>query len=98
MARRRSGYVTVDVYEVIDAIDDEDLLEEVKSRKLIIGTAATDFIPEDDIREAYEELLRGRASEALAILDRLVHPKWGSVKAAQAAWQNAVSPSEGERK
>lgn len=76
--------VSIDVCEVIDAIDDDDLLEEVKSRKLIVG-AASDFVPEDDIREAYAELLRGRPSEALAILDRLINPKWRSTKAAEAA-------------
>ena len=91
MARRRNGAITIDVCEVIDAIDDDDLLREVQNRKLIVGSTATDFVPEDDIREAYEELRRGRPAEALAILDRLVNPKWNNIKACEMEFKKAAN-------
>lgn len=90
MKRHRSGYVRIDISEVMDEIEDEWLLEEVKHRKLIVPGDAVDFIPEDDIREACEELLRGRPHEALAILQRIVSPKWSSVKASQKAFEQAT--------
>jgi hypothetical protein len=88
MGKRRMGTVSVDVWDVIDQIDDEALLEEVKERKLAVG-GGPDFVPEDELRDAYAELLRNRPAEALAILDRLLNPKWGSTKAAEAALRSA---------
>jgi hypothetical protein len=79
---RRSGMIQIDVEELLDQVDDENLIVEVQSRKLIVGSPATDFVPEDDIREAYAELLRGRPREAMAILDRMINPKWTDAKAA----------------
>jgi hypothetical protein len=83
MARRRRGYMTVDVDldEALEHIDDETLVEEVKERKLSLGR--DDFDPMDDLRDAHEELLRGRPAEALAILERLIRPKWRSTKACE---------------
>ena len=83
MARRGRGYLTVDVdlHEALESCDDDMILEEMKTRKLNLGR--DDFEPMDDLREAHEELLRGRPAEALAILDRLVRPKWNSTKACE---------------
>lgn len=80
MARCRRGYMTVDVDldEALEHIDDETLAQEVKERKLSLGR--DDFDPMDDLRDAHEELLRGRPAEALAILERLIRPKWRSTK------------------
>ena len=80
MGKRRRGYMTVDVDldEALEHIDDESLVKEVKERKLSLGR--DDFDPMDDLRDAHEELLRGRPSEALAILERLIRPKWRSTK------------------
>ena len=94
---RRSGYVRIDISDVIDEIDDDDLLEEIKHRKLIVAGDAQDFMPMDDLVEAYAELLRGRASEAMAILDRIIHPKWGSMKLAQAELARALSLTQGNQ-
>ncbi len=82
---KRRGYVTVtvDISDVIDDIDDASLLEEVKERKLSLGR--DDFDPMDDLRDAHEELLRGRPAEALAILERLIRPKWRSTNACEIA-------------
>ncbi len=83
MGRRRSGYFTVnvDLGEALSACDDEMLLQEMKERKLNLGR--DDFDPMDDLRDAHEELLRGRPAEALAILERLIRPKWQSTKACE---------------
>lgn len=83
MGRRRSGYMTVDVDldEALDCIDDETLLREVKERKLSLGR--DDFDPMIDLCDAHEELLRGRPATALAILERLIHPKWNNTQACE---------------
>jgi hypothetical protein len=87
MAKRRRGYMTVDVDlgEAIDEMTDEMLLEEIKDRKLSLGR--DDFDPVDDLKDAHEELLRGRPAEALAILERLIRPKWRNTKACEAELQ-----------
>jgi hypothetical protein len=84
MAKRRSGYlsVEVDASEVLDEIDDALLIQEVEDRKL---GAISNYDPVDDLREARAELLRNRPAEALAILERLLNPKWNSAKAAEIA-------------
>jgi hypothetical protein len=89
MARRGSGYLSVDVDlgEALDACDDDMLLEEMKRRKLNLGR--DDFEPMDDLRDAHEELLRGRSAGALAILDRLIHPKWQSTKGCETELRRA---------
>jgi hypothetical protein len=73
--------VDVDLDEALEHIDDETLVEEVKERKLSLGW--DDFDPMDDLRDAHEELLRGRPAEALAILERLIRPKWRSIKSCE---------------
>lgn len=69
--------VDVDLSEAIEQIDDNTLLEEVKDRKLSLGR--DDFDPIEDLQEVEAALLRGHAAEALAILDRLLRPKWKNV-------------------
>jgi hypothetical protein len=83
MGKRRRGYMTVDVDldEALDNIDDATLIEELKERKLSLGR--DDFDPEVDLRDAHEELLRGRPAEALAILERLIRPKWKNTRACE---------------
>lgn len=84
MGRRRRGYMTVDVDldEALENIDDDSLIEELKERKLSLGR--DDFDPMDDLRDTHEELLRGRPAAALAILERLIRPKWRCTKACEA--------------
>ncbi len=84
MARRRRGYMTVDVdlSEAIEEMTDDMLIEEINDRKLNLGR--DDFDPMDDLRDAHEELLRGRPAEALAILERLIRPKWSCTRACEA--------------
>ena len=90
MAKRRRGYIRydIDVSELIDEIDDNDLLEEVKDRKLF-GGLTSDGDPLEMVREAYRELLCGRVHEARAILDRLLNPKWDTVDACQRQYEAA---------
>lgn len=83
MPRRRSGYMTVDVDldEALEHIDDASLLAEVADRKLSLGYR--DFDPVEDLHDVRNEILRGRPAEALAILDRLILPKWQSLAACE---------------
>ena len=83
MGKCRRVYMTVDVDlgEALDEMTDEMLLEAVSERKLKLGR--NDFDPIDDLRDMHEELLRGRPAEALAILERLIHPKWHSTNACE---------------
>ena len=80
MAGKRRGYFTVDVDlgEAIDEMTDDMLIEEINERKLNLGRNA--FDPADDFRDMREALLRGRPAEALAILERLIHPKWQNTR------------------
>jgi hypothetical protein len=71
-----AGTISIDVSEVIDEIEDDVLLEEIRARKLLVGSPGDESTDVDIVREAYAELLRGRPSEALSILDRLLNPKW----------------------
>lgn len=87
MTKRRSRYfsVEVDLNEAIGEIDDDLLLQEVRARNIGLGLDCDD--PREDLAEARFELLRGRPAEALAILDRLINPKWHKVSAAENAYQ-----------
>lgn len=90
MGKHRRGYIqySIDVSELIDEIDDDDLLEEVKARELLAGLSSDDD-PLEMVREAYRELLCGRVHEARAILDRLLNPKWDAVDACQKQYNAA---------
>jgi hypothetical protein len=72
---RRAGYVRIEVEDVLDAVDDDDLLDEVRARKLSPASPG-ETVDLDIVREAFDELLRGRSVEARAILERLLFPKW----------------------
>ena len=89
---KHSGSICIDVTDYIGEISDDDLLEELKSRKLSIDGAdeSTDL---EIVSEAYAELLRGRAVEALAILDRLLNPKWQATKSCEDQYRAALSSS-----
>ena len=56
---RRSGCIQIDVAEYIGEISDEDLLDEISDRKLIVGSEH-EALPLDLVQEAHLELLRGR--------------------------------------
>ena len=85
MGRRRSGYIQIDVSECLDEIDDDQLLDELHSRKLSPAKPG-DTVDLDIVREAYAALNRGNAIEARVILDRLLFPKWASPAKAQDAY------------
>lgn len=91
MGKRRRGYMTVevDLNEALENISDEILLQEVDDRKLA-GVVA-EFDPIDELQDMRMELLRGRTSEALAILDRLLSPKWTNAKACEIAMKVATA-------
>lgn len=86
MGKRRSGYlqVEVDLDEALSACTDKMILEEVDERKLS-KCAQAYFDPDVELLNIREELLRGRPAEALAILDRMMLPKWRSQKACETA-------------
>lgn len=94
--RYRSGRISIDVYvsEVIDAISDEVLVEEVNERGLNVAANSNYEVDvEAELHEAYEALVIGRAQEARAILERLIDPKWKSEKACEEAYKAAKKAS-----
>lgn len=88
--RYRSNSITVEVdcTEALDEIDDATLIEEVRERGLIPQLEDYDATL---LRDAYDELLRGRPAEARSILDRLLNPKWPSVDACKDACKKATA-------
>jgi hypothetical protein len=71
------GSVRVDVYvsDIMDELDDDDLLEEVRRRKIAI--AATDALVDhflDDLKEVHSLLMGGHAPAALAIINKILYP------------------------
>jgi len=96
MGKKHRGYMTVevDLDEALDNVSDEMLLQEVDDRKLK-RVGASDFDPVEDLCDARDELLRGRSAEALAILERLLRPKWSDAKACEIAFKaSRPSPSK----
>lgn len=89
MPRRRSGFVTIYLDEHISEISDDDLIAEVKARKLTLAPPVTVIDPPvmDLIAEAHTELLCGRTVDAMLILDRLVAPKWKAPAEALKAYE-----------
>jgi hypothetical protein len=82
---RRSGYVRVDISDVLNEIEDDCLLAELRARKLTpAGVGET--VDLDIVREAYDELHRGDMIEARVILERLLFPKWKAKTEAQSAY------------
>jgi hypothetical protein len=80
MARRRSsGYVTVDaevdvsVDEVLDKLTDEDLIEEVRTRKLHLGTTAFSCAQmREHLEDIAFEMRRQRPDDAARMVDDLI--------------------------
>lgn len=91
MAKRHRGYMTVevDLAEALERCSDEILLQEVEERKLK-RAGTSDWDPIDDLRDARDELLRHRPSEALAILERMLRPKWSDARACEIALRSAA--------
>jgi hypothetical protein len=85
--RYRSGRVEVEIHDVIDAIRDEDLLEECRARKLLAKEG--EQVRFSDVEDAYDYLRDGDAAEALLILERILRPKWASVAKAEEAMERA---------
>lgn len=73
MARHRSGTIEIDVCDLLDELTDDQILDEVKSREIGDGLKREIRRDLEDIECA---LMAHRPSEALAIVDRLLHPKW----------------------
>lgn len=80
---RRTISVDVDVNDVLDNIDDNDLLDECRERELLqpANIAPQPYV-EDYVQLAHEALMAGRASSALALLDRALFPT-GAEKTAE---------------
>lgn len=64
--------VSVDVDVYLDDIEDDDIKAEYERRA--IGPTGGDGAAMDLIREAHEELLRGRPNHALALIERALFP------------------------
>lgn len=84
---RRSGYVRIDVNDVLNEIGDDDLLDELRHRKLTpAGPGETTDL--DIVREAHAALARGQITDARIILERILFPKWKSQGACAAQYRS----------
>lgn len=83
---RRGGSITIDVCEFISEIADGVLIDEMRERGLST-TETGETCDIDIVREAFVELSCGRSAEALAILDRLLNPKWRSTETCAAHYK-----------
>jgi predicted methyltransferase MtxX (methanogen marker protein 4) len=74
--------IEVDIDEVIDQITDEELINELKHRKL--DEKARDAIRASDplalLDEVVDWLRDGDIREAMLVLDRILHPKFSSLE------------------
>lgn len=86
MNRYRSGYVRVDISDIIEEIPDEELVGAVTRRKLLPKGEIISFA---DVEAAFDYLRRGDVAEALLRLERIVRPKWKTLADAEAAYQKA---------
>jgi len=77
VSKYRSGRLSIDVdiSDVMEEIEDDHLIEEATRRKLLkpAETSAQPYVKEY-VQLAHEELMAGRASSALALLDRALFP------------------------
>jgi len=69
-----SAYVRIDLEDYVSELDDETIRDEFERRKLHIQEDPCDL--SEVMLDAYEELLRGRPTEARAVLERVLYPKW----------------------
>lgn len=82
----RSRYVEVEVD--LDYFDDEDIIDEAKSRRLW----PTPLGAEDtDVEMALAELRRGDVQEAILILERALRPKWQDERVCKSDYEKAKS-------
>lgn len=86
--RRCSGYIQIDVQELLDELDDNDLLEELQARKL--SSAVGETCDLTIVQEAYAALQRNALAEAKIILDRLLFPKWKTRSRCRSEYQMAL--------
>jgi hypothetical protein len=70
-----SVYVDVDVDGIIEDISDEDLIAELKSRKVTIPQERAII---DLAEEALTWLRCGNAAEAQLVLERTLFPEWST--------------------
>lgn len=92
MAKRRkythtSFNVDVDIplYEILESLSDEDLIEEIKERELSFKKANVNSVEARDevLRDIWERLRDGEAGAALLIAERFLFPKYPSVAACE---------------
>lgn len=74
--------VDIDRWELLEALSDEDLIEEMKERELKVSDAQKDGIKERDdvLREILVCLCSREHEEARLIAERFVFAKFSSVK------------------
>lgn len=91
MTRRSSisVHTHVDLDDIFYEIDDEDLLEELKSRKINVPKALVED-EMDLVRDAYQELRRGSLMDAAVILERLLYPKWKALDICEKQYSDAI--------
>lgn len=90
MARRHTRrYVTVDVDVELSVFDVSDLIEHMKEcgYAVIKGNEGFDL---DDLGRVYEAVQDNRRADALALLERIIRPKWNTPAKCQAALEEAL--------
>lgn len=74
---RVNDYVSLDVSEVLEQLEDETLMQELQRRSANLPLASNT----GDLDEVLLLLKRGDVEEAELLLDRLLHPKFKSFSA-----------------
>jgi hypothetical protein len=92
-ARKRRGTtisvdVDIDVDEVLSDLSDEEILDEMRARKIEGGMVTT-----ADLERVYDFLMRGEPEAALCLLDAAIHPnRTIDIKSAYEAAQKGKHP------
>lgn len=99
--RSRHGQISlnvdVDIYvdEVLEELSDDDLIEEAARRKLearITNKVKAEGDPLEMLDEVLDALRRKDSDEALFLLERILHPKFHSLKLCEAEFKKALPP------
>lgn len=75
MSTYRRGWIRIDACEVLEQVEDDELIEEVRSRKLHVSELGQmEHFDRDYAVRAYEELIGGRIENAIVMLERALFP------------------------
>jgi hypothetical protein len=85
--------VTVDVTVDLSDFDEEDLVEHLQACGYAVLESGGEGFEVDDLQRIRDAVVENRIADALALLDRIISPKWPSLTACQSALELAKNPS-----